>query len=573
MHYQPIYDIAELCVRKGIHEVILCPGSRCAPLTLAFTRNKGIKPRTFSDERSAAFIALGIAQRLKQPVVLVCTSGSAVYNFAPAVAEAFFSHTPLVVFSADRPSEWIAQHDGQTIFQNDIFGKHVKAFYQLPQDYEHADNVWAINRMVNEAINLSMQEPRGPVHINAPFREPLYPAKNEDISFSADVRVVQDHFSGAQLNDNDKAFITQQWTLFRKGMVVAGQNEDDPALAENIFRFSETYSFPVVGDIISNIPGKELVAHSDLFLGQASEGLKKTLQPDLLITFGKSLISKNLKAFLRKHSPKKHWHIQPAGTAADTFRNVTNVFYTTPENFFSFLGSLPLPGNFEKQQQQNFRNLWEVEERRARRCIQEFFPQEDLCELEVVKTVLDHIPDDANLHLANSMSVRYANFIGLTSKQPPRVYANRGTSGIDGCTSTAVGHALASGGLHILITGDVAFFYDRNAFWHNYDVPNLRILLLNNHGGLIFNMIDGPASQPEAAEYFITRQPLDATKLCEEFNFEHLKLDNKRKLKNLIKSFFEDDGRTKVLEVQTDLQLNRQVFDNLKQKIKNSYEI
>ena len=158
MRYQPIYDIAEICVRKGITEVILCPGSRCAPLTLAFTRHPGITARTFSDERSAGFVALGIAQSMRKPVVIVCTSGTAVYNLAPAIAEAYFSHTPLLILTADRPAEWIAQHDGQTIYQQEVFGKHVKKYFGLPQDYEHPDSVWAINRIVNDALNIVAQQ-------------------------------------------------------------------------------------------------------------------------------------------------------------------------------------------------------------------------------------------------------------------------------------------------------------------------------------------------------------------------------------------------------------------------------
>jgi 2-succinyl-5-enolpyruvyl-6-hydroxy-3-cyclohexene-1-carboxylate synthase len=172
------------------------------------------------------------------------------------------------------------------------------------------------------------------------------------------------------------------------------------------------------------------------------------------------------------------------------------------------------------------------------------------------------------------MSVRYANYIGLSASQSGvRVFANRGTSGIDGCTSTAVGHALENATPNILITGDLAFFYDRNAFWHNYPLANLRVVVLNNHGGIIFSMIDGPGTLPESEEYFVTRQKLNARKLCEEFGFDHLKLDNKRKLRNLIKDFFEFDGRTKILELETDTVSGRNEFEKLKNKIKKSYEV
>jgi 2-succinyl-5-enolpyruvyl-6-hydroxy-3-cyclohexene-1-carboxylate synthase len=575
VRFQPIYDIAELCSRKGLTQAILCPGSRCAPLTLAFARHPDITTRTFSDERSAGFVALGIAQQKKAPAIVVCTSGSAAYNLAPAVAEAWFSETPLIIFTADRPAEWIAQHDGQTIHQPEIFGKHVKKSFQLPQEYEHADSQWAINRMVNEAINLSFQEPKGPVHINAPFREPLYPPKGEAISYSYSVRVMDEYTSPFALSEEQKKKLNTEWRSYHNILIVAGQHEADQELTEALSHFFLRHNIPVAGDIISNLHGIEkVVRHADTFLGQASADVKKTLRPDLLITFGKSIISKNLKQFLRKYSPKVHWHIQPAGIVADTFQSITNVFNTTPANFFRFLGSIPNSESFENQKQNNFNKLWEVEERRAIRTLEEFFPQDEFAELELVHTIMQSLPDNCNLHLANSMSVRYSNVIGLIAKQKNiQVYANRGTSGIDGCTSTAIGHSLSNERPNILITGDVAFFYDRNAFWHNYSLSNLRIVLLNNHGGVIFKMIDGPGSLPEADEYFVTRQRLTAKKLCEEFGFDHLRLDNKRKVKNLVKDFFEFDGKTKILEIETDTLINKIIFDNLKEKTKKSYEL
>jgi len=572
---QPLYDIAELCARKRLTHAILCPGSRCAPLTLSFARHAKIQTRTISDERSAGFIALGIAQHTKLPTVLVCTSGTAAYNFAPAVAEAYFSETPLLVFTADRPAEWIAQQDGQTIHQPNLYGQHVKKTFQLPQEYEHSDSQWAINRIVNEAINLSLQEPQGPVHINAPFREPLYPKAGEVISFSEDVRVIEDFAPAFALTEEQKRTLSAGWPAFNNVLIVAGQQHDDTNSVSSLTHFFQTHNIPIVGDIITNLHAIEkLVRHADVFLGQASAAVKKTLHPDLLITFGQSVISKNLKLFIREHAPKAHWHIQPAGLVADPFKSITQVFHTTPAAFFNFLSTLQSADSFRQQKQNNFNKLWEVEERRALRALDEFFPQSDLAELELVREVISQLPPDANLHVANSMSVRYANFIGLTAAQKDvHVYANRGTSGIDGCTSTAVGHALAGTRPNVLITGDLAFFYDRNAFWHNYALPNLRVVVLNNHGGVIFKMIDGPGTMPEADEYFVTHQKLNARKLCEEFEFEYLKLDNKRKLKNLLKDFFEPDGKTKVLELESDSALNKTIFDNLKQKIHKSYEL
>lgn len=575
MRYQPIYDIAALCVLKNIKQVVLCPGSRCAPLTLAFTRHPEIITKTFSDERSAGFIALGMAQATGLPVIVVCTSGTAAYNLAPSIAEAYFSQTPLIIFTADRPAEWIAQHDGQTVYQTEIFGKHVKKFFQLPQDYEHTDSQWAINRVVNEALNLSLQAPNGPVHINAPFREPLYPPKDEKITFTPGVRVIEDHQPLLELNEDLKTKIRSAWSGYHNILLVAGQHHADPQTIRSVSAFQRQHHVPVVHDIISNLHEVEnTVQHSDLFLGQASEDLKQTLRPDLLITFGQSLVSKNLKIFLRKYPAKNHWHIQPLGDVADTFKNVREIFFTSPHSFLDFLTSIVEKKTFDSQKQKNYYKFWEVEERRTLRALDNFFKEPELTELELVKTTLENLPENANLHLANSMSVRYANFIGLRANQKGiQVFSNRGTSGIDGCTSTTIGHCLVSGRPNFLITGDLAFFYDRNAFWHNYPLQNLRILLLNNHGGLIFDVLDGPSSLPEAKEYFITRQMLNAKKLCEEFGFDHLKLDHKRKTKNLFKDFLEFDNKTKIMEFESDTTINKNVFDKLKLKIKKSYEL
>lgn len=573
--YQPIYDIAELCVRKNLHYAVLCPGSRCAPLTLAFVRHPSVQHKTFSDERSAAFIALGITQQTKSPAVLVCTSGSAAYNLAPGVAEAFFSQTPLIVFTADRPPEWIAQHDGQTIHQPGIFGKHVKKSFELPAEYDHPDSKWAINRMVNDAINLSLQEPCGPVHINAPFREPLYPKDDYVIRFSANLRVQEELTSAFSLDNTQEEFIKSRFSNFHNVLVVAGQTDYDQGLITSVGSMAQKHQVPVIGDVISNMHSLEnVIRHPDNFLAQASEDIKKMLRPDLLITFGKSVISKNLKLFLRKFRPAEHWHIQSNDVAADTYQSTTHTIHAAPVSVFDFLASLEQRSTFENQKQDNFIKLWEVEERRTVRALHDFLPTPELSELNVVREIMVSLPDRCNLHLSNSMSVRYANMVGLAGHQSGvRVYANRGTSGIDGCTSTAVGHCLDNSVPNILITGDLAFFYDRNAFWHNYPLPNLRVVVLNNHGGIIFSMIDGPGTLPESDEYFVTRQKLNARKLCEEFDFDHLRLDNKRKLKNLVKDFFEFDGRTKILELESDIASNKIVFDNFKNKIKNSYDV
>jgi len=573
LRYQPIYDIAELCARKGVTQAVLCPGSRCAPLTIAFSRHDDITVRTFSDERSAAFVASGIAHQTQSPAILVCTSGSAAYNFAPAVAEAFFQEIPLIVFTADRPKEWIDQLDGQTIRQTNIFGAHVKKSFTLPEDYDHPDAVWFIHRTINEAINLAQEFPKGPVHINAPFREPLYPAKEDKIIFSKNLKVIESKSVAQNISDDEIKGFNKRLNGFSKIMILAGQNDFDDALAKTVEKFSQSKHAPVVGDILSNLHSRtNVIRYSDTFLGASNDDVKRSLQPELLITFGKSIISKNTKLFLRKYKPKEHWHIQPSGAAADTFQSLTEVIHCEPKVFFSALTSNDGEKKFDGQKKENFKLIWEAEEHRTVRSMNSYFKTTSFSELSLVKEFISQLPSRCNLHLANSMAVRYANIIGLEAgKKGIHVYSNRGASGIDGCTSTAVGHSLSNEAPNFLITGDMAFFYDRNAFWHNYPLSNLHVLMLNNHGGIIFNMIDGPGNVPELHEFFVTNQKLSAEHLCNEYGHVHLHVDSPKRVKNSLKDFFVFDGKTKILEFESKQEENKEAYQNFKQKIKEGY--
>ncbi len=554
-------SLVDLCVSHGVQHAVLCPGSRSAPLILAFSRNKHIRSLTFSDERSAAFIAMGLAQQTAKPVVLVCTSGSAAYNFAPAVAEAFFQNIPLIIITADRPAEWIDQFDGQTIHQAHLYGTHVKKFFELPHDFENEDARWHAGRIMNEALLLSSTSQEGPVHINAPFREPLYPSPTGNMA-AAPFRSVQTFAGEATLTPDEWSALMKELKGYRKILVVAGQMENDPALQQVIQEYQHQSKWPIAGDILSNLHSlPDFCSHADTFLGQLSPQQKKSLIPDLLITFGRSLIAKNLKLFLRHHKPAAHWHIG-SGTAADTFQSLTKVIPVSTTYFF-----VQLITNHELPLDPAYTSLWSEKEIKARSAVRNFFKAKRTGEFAFLDKVMNALPADCNLHLANSMSVRYANHIGLKASQlGVKVYSNRGTSGIDGCTSTAVGHALSSHTPNILITGDIAFFYDRNAFWHNYPLPNLFVVVLNNHGGVIFNLIDGPSSQPEAGEFFVTKQNLNAKALAAEFGFLYADTDTVD-----LKGFF-TPGKTGILESDSSQKESKEIFNEFKRQLKKTYE-
>jgi 2-succinyl-5-enolpyruvyl-6-hydroxy-3-cyclohexene-1-carboxylate synthase len=558
---QAVYNIAEICYQKHVRQFILSPGSRCAPLTISLVRHKGIHTRTISDERSAAFIALGIAQQTKQTVGLVCTSGSAAYNYAPAVAEAFYQQIPLLILTADRPPEWIDQLDGQTIRQASIYGSHIKHSYNFPADLSHPGAVWHAERILSEAINLSQEFPQGPVHINIPLREPFYPEK--EIVFNTEVKIIQQVSGQKSLRSSEWNDLLVEYKKHKKVLIICGQHPLDEKLIEELNTVSEKNHIPVIGDIISNISTKHSINHHDAILATSNIDQINNLVPNLIITFGKSVISKSLKTFLRKNKAKAHWHIQPNGIVADTYQSLTHSIHCEPLLFFEKIMTS------EWKKESDYQNFWSTNEKQAEQKVRTYFKEENtFTEFAAMEVVFNKLPKDSILHLANSMPVRYANYLSSKGMNNGiEVFGNRGTSGIDGTISTGFGAALSTHKIVTVITGDLAFFYDRNAWWNNYNPSNLRVILLNNHGGGIFRMIDGPANQPELVEYFETKQNLKAENTAKDFNLDYFFCTEKNTLLDTLNNFFERSERAKILEVETNSTSNTEAFKRFKKYI------
>ena len=254
---QPIVNIAELLSQKGISDVIVSPGSRSAPLTLAVARHPQLQVRVMADERSAGFVALGIAQQSRKPVAVICTSGSAVYNLAPAVAEAYFQQVPLLLLTADRPHEWLHQQDRQTIDQVGIFGNQIKRSYALPADYTHPDARWTIERSLNEAITLCELDPPGPVHVNVPLREPFYPKADESFVFER-VRRIDTLTATPTLAPETWHRLQTEWEQSTRILIAVGQLPPNPALRSVLKQITDEWGIPVVGELISNLADNEI---------------------------------------------------------------------------------------------------------------------------------------------------------------------------------------------------------------------------------------------------------------------------------------------------------------------------
>ncbi|MCO6360946.1 2-succinyl-5-enolpyruvyl-6-hydroxy-3-cyclohexene-1-carboxylic-acid synthase [Roseivirga pacifica] len=557
MIFSHINELVALCAAHGVKEAIISPGSRSAAITLTFEAHPDINVRMIPDERSAAFIAMGIAQQAQQPVVLVCTSGSAALNYAPAVAEAFYQEVPLIVITADRPPEWVDQYDGQTIRQEGIYANHIKSSFNLPVDLSHSDAKWQANRMVNEALLTAQTAPFGPVHVNVPLREPFYPEAHEEISFETP-RVIR-KFAVDQLpNEAHWELLLDQWKSATNCWIIVGHNDPSKELTAALSTLKPYAN--VFSDIIGNQQTEGVITSQDLFLQPANFGAFTTETPDLIITIGKSLISKNLKLFLRKNSPKQHWHINQGERLNDSLQHLSYWIDARPAQF---LNELSIRIKDDKSLSNSF---WTDRNAVAKEALRKHLAQTEYSELKATHEVMQAMPESTTLHLANSMAVRYANFVGVHSNRTT-VYSNRGTSGIDGCNSTALGAALAADQMVTLITGDLAFFYDRNAFWNNEKFNNLRIVILNNDGGGIFGMIKGPRQQTAYQKLFQTPHGLTAKKLCKEFGMSYLSAKNSVELKDVLKHFYAKSKTAKILEIFTDSEESAKDLTSLKQAL------
>ena len=563
MDYQPIFNIAKICSAHNVTEAILSPGSRNAPLTYAFVRHEQIKTYTISDERSAAFIGLGMSLKSGKPVVLACTSGSAAYNYAPAVAEAFFQQVPLIVLTADRPPEWVDQLDGQTIRQTNIYGEHVKKSYQGPADLSNDDAGLHFERIINEALILATDGVPGPVHVNIPFREPFYPDKKQTVNESSP-KIISKFSTSSALNERDWVKLVDDWRKHKNKLIIGGQKHYSENELEVIGEFAANKHMPIIGDVISNIHGlTNNISLADTFIGGQNAKTKESLRPDLLITYGNSIISKNLKLFIRKYKPKAHWHIQEDGYVPDTYQSLTRVVPMAITDLLKSIQDIVVKGPLP------YFHSWMALQNKVANFIPEFINNEAFNEFSAFYAIFDNLPLACDIHLSNSMPVRWANMYGLDhTRQQVEIYCNRGTSGIDGCTSTALGSAIKSDKTTLLITGDMAFFYDRNAFWNKYVPDNLRIIVLNNHGGGIFDIIDGPSSQAEHDEYFLTNQPLSAKPLAEEFGLKYYHCKSVEGLSKGLDKFWIRDGNAKILEIETDIATNTKILKKLKREIK-----
>jgi len=525
--------VLEHCIAYDIQHVVISPGSRNAPLTIGFVNHPKIKAYSIVDERCAAFFALGIAQQIQKPVAVVCTSGSALLNYYPAVAEAFYSNIPLAVISADRPKHLIDIGDGQTIRQEDVFENHSEYNANLDTTKSLKENAILIGKALNVCKVTS-----GPVHINVPFDEPLY--EIVDTLSIESVETNENHQSKISVKEELTSF-AEIWNATSKKMILIGECFPNEKLQQQIDILVKDESVLVLTETTSNLHNFNFVNSIDNLIFPLSEIEKAELQPDILLTLGGMVISKRIKKILRNYQPKQHWHISDKN-APDTFHCLTHHFKTEPTVFFeAFLQSI-------RTIESNYQKKWLSIKAKREKGHAEYISITTFSDLKVFDSILKSLPQNILLQSGNSSIVRYLQL--FTMHKSVQTFCNRGTSGIDGSTSTAIGASLATYKQTVFITGDISFFYDSNALWNNYIKNDFRIILINNSGGGIFRIIPGPKDS-NAANYFETTHNLNAKNVCDMFGFDYAYAEDEQQLKESLENFYSISKKPKLLEIFT----------------------
>lgn len=532
-------ELARLCHAKGVRHAVISPGSRSAPLVIAFNRQEGMQCLQVIDERSAAFFALGMAQQLHAPVALISTSGSAVLNYGPAIAEAFYQRVPLLVITADRPEEWVDQGEGQAIRQHGVLALHMKRSVQLPRNPADDLGRWHCGRLINEAIDATLLPVPGPVHVNVPFAEPLYGSTSKQESSRLIAPVMTEPFI---LPDHARWLIGQV-SACKKVLVLAGQGLWSDGLKAQLHRLASLPQVSVHTEATSNLEDSSFISCIDRAIEGVNDTNEADLKPDLLITFGGAIVSKRVKTLLRKWRPAQHWNVDVGQRHYDTYQSLTHDIAVNPEIFFAQVM------NGAQGNESIYGEAWRMVDERTRGQHHRFVGSAPFCDLTVFSTLNDRIPGDSDVHLSNSTPARYAQLFDRV--RGIRWFSNRGTSGIDGCSSTAVGAAFASEKTTTLITGDTAFCYDSNAFWNEHLSPHLKIIVIDNGGGNIFRYIEGPDKAPELLKWFEAPHKRSIEKLVKSYDLPYFHANDEATLEAGLDKLYAVHDRPAVLRITT----------------------
>ncbi len=538
--------LTSLLLEYGVSDAVVCPGSRNAPIVHNLSVCEAIRCRPVTDERSAAFYALGLAIATRRPTVVCVTSGSALLNVMPAVAEAAYQHVPLVVISADRPQQWIDQLDGQTIPQSDALGRFVRKAVQLPEPHNDEER-WLCRRLVNEAIHLATCRQGAPVHINVPISEPLFEFDTEQLpQLSRFNNIKRAAIKDASMDMPD-AFHEA-----KRPMIVIGQLAHGTVSHETIRSLSEKYvvmSEPLSSPSYMTIHFDEAIRYivSDNSSINDDEDDKTAYYPDYVIYVGDTLVSKPARRFLRNAKAPSCLITPDAADIHDPLMTLTDIVECDSDSINALLASLcDAPDTDERCR---FHDRWQSFLDACAAHADAYAPE--YSQMATVKYFEEQLADldiDICVHYANSSAVRLACIYAQHY-----VWCNRGVNGIEGSLSTAAGFSLATHDMTVCVIGDLSFFYDQNALWNSNLRGNLRIILLNNRGGGIFRQLPGLSDSPAADDLVMASHENTAQGICTQNDIGYMSAKNMDEMQiGIVTLLTRESERPMLLEVFTD---------------------
>jgi 2-succinyl-5-enolpyruvyl-6-hydroxy-3-cyclohexene-1-carboxylate synthase len=554
-------------VRSGVSQVCLCPGSRSTPLAMLLREHPGITLWTHLDERSASYFALGMAKARCEPVAVVCTSGTAAVNFAPAVTEAFYSRAPLIVITADRPPELRGVGALQTIDQVRLYGTHVKWSAEATLPESSAAALRYARTLAARAVATASAPAAGPVHVNFPFREPLIPV-GPPPSLSLDsAEYGRPSISVAQsLLQPDDALVAQlasDLLAAQRGVIICGP-QDEPGFPDAVVMLAELLGYPVLADPLSQVRcgphHRSLVIDSyEVFLRDGT--IADSLAPDVFVRFGPMPVSKALMNFVQRHEDARHIVVDYPDKWPDFTFLASDIIHAEPRLVCEGL----LAGAENRvSDNRDWLNLWEIVADRTRAGLSAGLSDATAAsEPSVFIDLAELLPDGATVFAGNSMPVRDLDIFFQGSTQRVRILGNRGASGIDGVVSSALGASTAGGPL-VLVIGDISFYHDMNGLLaakrHNL---NATIILLNNDGGGIFSFLPQVEYPEHYEELFGTPHGLDFQHAAAMYGLDYLRAASRDEFKSALQQAIAAPG-VSLIEVPTErdanLRLHREVI-------------
>ena len=538
---QHIAELGPLLEQLGIHHVIIAPGSRNAPMIQLFTYNQPFHCYSIVDERSAGYVALGMAVQLGQPVAVVTTSGTAVLNLAPAVAEAFYRRVPLVILTADRPVEPIPQFNNQVIDQVAPYYNFTKGFYEMPMDPGEEEVLRQVMLHVESLVKEGLEYPAGPVHINVPLQEPLYDPLPRPV---LDLKVETEKIPWTGTGPDP----IPVKVAGKKILVLAGSGRYSQPVRKQLQQLAMHPSVVVVAENITNLHSERFITRPEVLLGGAGENEQKELMPDLVIGLGGQVVSKRLKNLIQSDQ---------------------SIRSLVPEGELSLFiqGLLDQLDSQDNETGSDYYHAWESVRERVSVKADRLIESLPFGNLAGIREVIRQAPPGAVLHLGNSTTIRYSQLIPV--RDDLSYEANRGTSGIDGSVSTAVGAALVSDQLHLLVVGDLSFVYDSNSLWNKNFPGNLRIIVLNDGGGSIFRLLEGPGRMDFFEEFSVTHHPVSIELLAQAFGRRFARVSGTDELREHLEALMKPESALSVLEVDTTASENSHIFTSFFQKIRS----